>query len=89
MWDHSDVHVDMLGRLRRTARFIATTTYAQRDSALQAIAKVKAIHDQVSGILPDGGGGYRADRSVASRLGARRRRNEFPRWLAALRASRR
>jgi uncharacterized protein (DUF2236 family) len=60
VWDHSDVHADMLGRLRRTARFIATTTYAQRDSALQAIAKVKAIHDQVSGTLPGGGGGYRA-----------------------------
>jgi uncharacterized protein (DUF2236 family) len=54
VWDHSDVHADMLGRLRRTARFIATTTYAQRDSALAAIAKVKAIHQQVSGTLPDG-----------------------------------
>lgn len=54
VWDHSDVHADMLGRLRRTARFIATTTYAHRDSAMAAIAKVKAIHEQVSGILPDG-----------------------------------
>ena len=27
VWDHSDVHADMLGRLRRTARFIAVTTY--------------------------------------------------------------
>jgi uncharacterized protein (DUF2236 family) len=59
VWDHSDVHADMLGRLRRTARFIATTTYAQRDSALGAIARVKAIHEQVSGTLPDGSG-YRA-----------------------------
>lgn len=54
VWDHSDVHSDMLGRLRRTARFIATTTYAQRDLALEAIAKVKTIHDQISGSLPDG-----------------------------------
>jgi uncharacterized protein (DUF2236 family) len=54
VWDHSDVQADMLGRLRRTARFIATTTYAQRDSAMAAIAKVKAIHKQVSGALPDG-----------------------------------
>ena len=54
VWDHSDVHSDMLGRLRRTARFIATTTYAHRDSALQAIARVKAIHEQVSGALPNG-----------------------------------
>jgi uncharacterized protein (DUF2236 family) len=54
VWDHSDVAEDQLGRLRRTARFIATTTYAQRDLALAAIAKVKAIHEQVSGTLPDG-----------------------------------
>ena len=54
VWDHSDVHADMLGRLRRTARFIATTTYAQRDSAMQAIAKVNAIHERVAGTLPDG-----------------------------------
>jgi uncharacterized protein (DUF2236 family) len=54
VWDHSDVHSDMLGRLRRTARFIATTTYAHRDSALAAIAKVKSIHNHVGGHLPDG-----------------------------------
>jgi uncharacterized protein (DUF2236 family) len=54
VWDHSDVHNDMLGRLRRTARFIATTTYAHRDSALAAISKVKAIHAQVGGTLSDG-----------------------------------
>jgi uncharacterized protein (DUF2236 family) len=26
VWDHSDFEADMLGRLRRTARFIAVTT---------------------------------------------------------------
>ena len=60
VWDHSDVHEDMLGRLRRTARFIAVTTYGERDSAESAIAKVKRIHGQVSGTLPDGTH-YRAD----------------------------
>jgi len=59
VWDHSDVDSDMLGRLRRTARFIAVTTYGNRDSALAAIARVKAIHAQVGGTLPDGRG-YRA-----------------------------
>jgi uncharacterized protein (DUF2236 family) len=54
VWDHSDVHSDMLGRLRRTARFIAVTTYGHRDSALAAIARVKAIHGQVGGTLADG-----------------------------------
>lgn len=59
VWDHSDVHSDMLGRLRRTARFIAVTTYGHRDKAEAAIARVKAIHEQVGGALPDGTG-YRA-----------------------------
>jgi len=54
VWDHSDVHDDMLGRLRRTARFIAVTTYGHRDKAAAAIAKVRAIHQQVGGTLPDG-----------------------------------
>ena len=54
VWDHSDVHSDMLGRLRRTARFIAVTTYGERDSAEQAIARVRGIHAQVGGVLADG-----------------------------------
>ena len=54
VWDHSDVEADMLGRLRRTARFIAVTTYGDRDAAEATIAKVRQIHEQVSGTLPDG-----------------------------------
>jgi uncharacterized protein (DUF2236 family) len=54
VWDHSDVHADMLGRLRRTARFIAVTSFGHREMAQAAIAKVRAIHEQVSGVLPDG-----------------------------------
>ncbi len=54
VWDHSDVDADMLGRLRRTARFIATTTFGHRELALGAIARVKSIHRQVSGSLADG-----------------------------------
>lgn len=54
VWDHSGVEKDQLGRLRRTARFIAVTTYGHRDAANAAIEKVKSIHDQVSGTLPGG-----------------------------------
>jgi len=54
IWDHSEVSQDQLGRLRRTARFIAVTTYGHRELALAAIAKVKAIHEHVGGTLPDG-----------------------------------
>ena len=52
--DHSDFRADMHGRLRRTARFIAVTTFGHRDAALEAIARVNRIHAQVRGTLPDG-----------------------------------
>lgn len=54
VWDHSDFEADMLGRLRRTARFIALTTYADRREGEAVIARVKRIHDRVGGTLPDG-----------------------------------
>lgn len=54
VWDHSNFRVDMHGRLRRTARFIALTTFGGRDEAEAVIARVRRIHDQVRGILPDG-----------------------------------
>jgi uncharacterized protein (DUF2236 family) len=57
--DHSDFRADMHGRLRRTARFIAVTTFAHRDDAMAAIARVNRIHARVSGDLP-GGGRYSA-----------------------------
>lgn len=54
VWDHSNFRSDMHGRLRRTARFIAVTTYADRELAQATIARVRRVHDQVSGTLPDG-----------------------------------
>lgn len=54
VWDHSAFQNDMLGRLRRTARFIAVTTFADRDQAIAAIERVNAIHGAVRGALPDG-----------------------------------
>lgn len=54
VWDHSNFRQDMLGRLRRTARFIAVTTYAERREAEAAIARVNRIHRHVAGVLPDG-----------------------------------
>ena len=54
VWDHSNFREDMLGRLRRTARFIALTSYGGRDEAEAAIARVREIHHHVSGTLPDG-----------------------------------
>jgi uncharacterized protein (DUF2236 family) len=60
IWDHSNFRTDMLGRLRRTARFIAETTYADEAVARRAIERVRTVHARVSGTLPDGGA-YRAD----------------------------
>lgn len=52
--DHSNFREDMHGRLRRTARFIAVTTFGHRDDATNAIERVNRIHAKVSGTLPDG-----------------------------------
>lgn len=50
----------MVGRLRRTARFIAVTTYGERASAEAAIDRVREVHRHVAGRLADGTL-YRAD----------------------------
>lgn len=54
VWDHSNFREDTLGRLRRTARFIAVTTYGERTLAEGAIARVRRIHEHIGGALPDG-----------------------------------
>ncbi|MEG3174619.1 oxygenase MpaB family protein [Sphingomonas sp. RB3P16] len=54
VWDHSGFRDDMQGRLRRTARFIAVTTFGAPDDARAMLAKVRRIHDHVGGTLPDG-----------------------------------
>ena len=54
VWDHSNFRADMHGRLRRTARFIAQTTYGSRPEAETALARVRTIHSHLSGVLPDG-----------------------------------
>ena len=52
--DHSNFREDMHGRLRRTAQFIAVTTFGHRDRAHAAIERVNKIHASVTGTLPDG-----------------------------------
>jgi uncharacterized protein (DUF2236 family) len=64
VWDHSNFRTDMLGRLRRTARFIALTSFGGQDEAEAAIARVRSIHERVGGHLPDG----RAYRAADPRL---------------------
>jgi uncharacterized protein (DUF2236 family) len=52
--DHSLYRSDPLGRLRRTAAFIASTTFGTTAEAEAAVARVRAIHDGVYGVAPDG-----------------------------------
>ena len=52
--DFSDFRADMHGRLRRTARFIATTSFGHREAAQHAVDRVNSIHTRVQGTLPDG-----------------------------------
>lgn len=54
VWDHSNFQRDMLGRLKRTAQFIAATTYGSTAEAERLIGRVRRIHDRVHGVLPDG-----------------------------------
>jgi uncharacterized protein (DUF2236 family) len=54
VWDHSNFRADMHGRLRRTARFIAVTTYGGKADAEAAIERVRRVHDRIRGVLPEG-----------------------------------
>jgi uncharacterized protein (DUF2236 family) len=52
--DHSGYRSDPWGRLRRTSYFIGATTFGSTAHAQAAISKVRAIHEHVTGIAPDG-----------------------------------
>ena len=52
--EHSGYRGDMWGRLARTSRFLAVTTFGTVDDAQQAVDAVRAIHDRVHGAMPDG-----------------------------------
>lgn len=58
--EHSDYQRDPLGRLHRTAGFLAATTYGSGAEANEAIHQVRTIHSGVVGTLPDNTI-YRAD----------------------------
>ena len=57
---HSGFRGDPWGRLQRTSRFLATTTYGTVDDAERLIRRVTAIHARVTGVDADGHP-YRAD----------------------------
>jgi uncharacterized protein (DUF2236 family) len=52
--EHSDYRDDPWRRLQRTSHFVGITTFGRAADAQQAIARVRAIHQRVTGTAPDG-----------------------------------
>jgi uncharacterized protein (DUF2236 family) len=52
--DHSDYRVDPWGRLQRTARFLAATTFGSAERAREAVERVREVHEHVVGVASDG-----------------------------------
>ena len=51
---HSGYRGDPWGRLQRTSYFLAVTTFGAASDARAATAKVRAIHQRITGTAPDG-----------------------------------
>jgi len=52
--DHSDYRVDPLGRLNRTGKYVAATTFGKAEIAQQMVDTVNAIHKKIIGNTPKG-----------------------------------
>ncbi|HTZ43653.1 MAG TPA: oxygenase MpaB family protein [Jatrophihabitans sp.] len=51
---HSGYRGDPWGRLQRTSHFLAVTTFGTAADAEAMVARIRAIHDRVTGTAPDG-----------------------------------
>jgi len=51
---HSGYRGDPWGRLQRTSYFLAVTTFGRSDDAARTIRRIRAIHERVQGVAPDG-----------------------------------
>ena len=51
---HSGYRGDPWGRLQRTSYFLAVTTFGRAEDAQEAVRRVRAIHQRVTGVAPDG-----------------------------------
>jgi uncharacterized protein (DUF2236 family) len=51
---HSGFKGDPWGRLARTSHFVAVTTFGTAADAERAVARVRAVHETVRGVAPDG-----------------------------------
>jgi uncharacterized protein (DUF2236 family) len=51
---HSGYRGDPWGRLQRTSYFLAVTTFGRAADAQEAISRVRAVHQHITGTAPDG-----------------------------------
>src|SRR4051812_25593617 len=58
---HSDFRSAPLGRLRRTAAYVATTTFGDTAAAEAAAERVRRVHTRINGIDPVTGRRYSAE----------------------------
>jgi uncharacterized protein (DUF2236 family) len=58
---HSGYRGDPWGRLQRTSTFLAVTTFGTAADADDAVARVRAVHQHVRGVAPDGRSYHAAD----------------------------
>src|SRR5258708_20598481 len=57
---HSDWRADPVGRLAATSSYLATLTFGERSAAERAAARVRRIHERVTGVAPETGQPYDA-----------------------------
>jgi uncharacterized protein (DUF2236 family) len=57
---HSDWRSDPVGRLAATSAYLATVFYGERATADRAAARVRRVHERVTGIDPETGHSYAA-----------------------------
>jgi uncharacterized protein (DUF2236 family) len=60
VWDHTDFRTDPVGRMRRTGMAAMVTTYGSTRDVEAVTARVRRMHDHVSGSTPEGRA-YRAN----------------------------
>lgn len=54
VWDHTEFRTDPVGRMRRTGLAAMITTYAARADVEALTARVRRMHERVSGTTPEG-----------------------------------
>src|SRR4051812_11622094 len=52
--DHSGFEGDPWGRLQRTSYFLAVTTFGTAEDAEKMVRAIRAVHEKVVGVAPDG-----------------------------------